>query len=418
MPLLIAANDIAQPQNMYRSFAFLSLLLAACAGPKTDQKPEEVKKGTFAYDEEFLKKYKKVHVLSSGDARVIVIGDYQARVMTSTAGGPSGNSYGWINYDLIASARTLPHINPVGGEDRFWLGPEGGQFALYFNKGDEFVFEKWQTPAVIDTEPFDLVSADSTQTTYRRSATVTNYSGTQFQMNIDRQVRLMDAEEIAALVGTSPGSITAVGFQTVNTVTNAGPKAWTAESGMPSIWILGMFNPTPGTTVIIPFKASPNRDKLITDDYFGKIPADRLVKRDSFLLFKGDGANRGKLGIAPGIAREIAGSFDADKNILTLVGFDISPDAAYVNSKWETQKEPFKGDAVNSYNDGPLEGGGQLGPFYEIESSSPALALKPGESKTHTQTTIHLEGDLHMLDQVATRLLGVSLLDLQARFRQ
>jgi hypothetical protein len=29
-------------------------------------------------------------------------------------------------------------LHKGGGEDRFWLGPEGGQYALYFNAGDPF----------------------------------------------------------------------------------------------------------------------------------------------------------------------------------------------------------------------------------------------------------------------------------------
>jgi hypothetical protein len=28
----------------------------------------------------------------------------------------------------------VPHINVFGGEDRFWLGPEGGQFSIFFAK--------------------------------------------------------------------------------------------------------------------------------------------------------------------------------------------------------------------------------------------------------------------------------------------
>ena len=53
-------------------------------------------------------------------------------------------------------------------------------------------------------------------------------------------------------------------------------------------------------------------------------------------------------------------------------------DALYVNSSWKMLAELFKGDVINSYNDGPV-GGGILGSFYEIETSSPALALAPGE---------------------------------------
>ena len=92
--------------------------------------------GTFAYDRTFLTKYKEVIELGSSNARLLIVNDYQARVMTSTANGDAGKSYGWMNYDLIKSGELVSHMNPFGGEDRFWLGPEGGQYALYFKKGD------------------------------------------------------------------------------------------------------------------------------------------------------------------------------------------------------------------------------------------------------------------------------------------
>ena len=50
-------------------------------------------------------------------------------------------------------------------------------------------------------------------------------------------------------------------------------------------------------------------------------------------------------------------------------------DALYVNSQWGDQDDPFDGDVINSYNDGPTEDGTIMGPFYEIEASSPAAAL-------------------------------------------
>ena len=89
----------------------------------------------------------------------------------------------------------------------------------------------------------------------------------------------------------------------------------------------------------------------------------------------------------------------------------------YVNSAWELQKEPFGGDVVNSYNDGPPKAGAtQLGKFYELESSSPALALKNGESASHTHQTIHLEGSEKQLDAVAHAALGVTLEEIKAAF--
>jgi hypothetical protein len=84
-----------------------------------------------------------------------------------------------------------------------------------------------------------------------------------------------------------------------------------------------------------------------------------------------------------------------------------------VNSKWELQKEPYKGDVVNAYNDGPLPTGTQLGPFYEIESSSSVKALKQGETEEYKQTTCHLQGDYGSLRELAKQLLGIDLNNLK-----
>jgi hypothetical protein len=68
------------------------------------------------------------------------------------------------------------------------------------------------------------------------------------------------------------------------------------------------------------------------------------------------------------------------------------------------------GDVVNSYNDGPPEPGQKpLGPFYELETSSPAAALKPGETLVHTHRTMHFVGDSAALDKIARKMLGTGL---------
>jgi hypothetical protein len=72
--------------------------------------------------------------------------------------------------------------------------------------------------------------------------------------------------------------------------------------------------------------------------------------------------------------------------------------------------DPFGGDVINSYNNGPPEPGAKpLGPFYELESSSPALLLAPGAAHTHSQTTIHITGPRDALDAIASRALGAGL---------
>jgi hypothetical protein len=74
------------------------------------------------------------------------------------------------------------------------------------------------------------------------------------------------------------------------------------------------------------------------------------------------------------------------------------------------QDNPFGGDAVNAYNDGrPEPGAKPLGPFYELETSSPALALQPGESGVHVQETYHFQGAEADLNRLAETLLGASL---------
>src|SRR4029079_16544306 len=127
---------------------------------------------------------------------------------------------------------------------------------------------------------------------------------------------------------------------------------------------------------------------------------------------------RSKIGLSPSRARSIAGSYDAAAHVLTLVQYARPANAtSYVNSMWEIQKEPFKGDVVNSYNDGPpAPGQPPLGPFYELESSSPALALEAGPSSLHVHRTFHLTGQDSDLDRRARAVLKTGLADLTGAF--
>lgn len=384
----------------------------SCNQSQPDVQQSEPAKGSYAYDAAFLKKYLKniIELKNNDGARVLLTADYQARVMTSSANNDSGNSFGWINYDLIASQKLSPQFNAVGGEERFWIGPEGGQYSFYFKKGDPFNINHWQVPLVIDTVAYKVLRKDSSSATFSQQATVTNYSGTVFNIDITRSVQLLDKSALENRLHASiPASVKWVAYQTDNNVKNTGGGEWKKETGLLSIWLLGMFTPSDETVAIVPFKNIPDVKKYITDNYFGKIPDDRLTMQDSALLLKCDGMHRSKLGLSPAIAKPIAGSFDFKRNILTIILFSVEETGDYVNSKWELQKEPYKGDVVNAYNDGPLEGGGQLGPFYELESSSAVRPLKPGETLQYKQVTCHFEGDHKALEQLAQQLLGAEL---------
>jgi hypothetical protein len=377
--------------------------------------------GTFGYDCDFVSRFHRAVVLSGGEAKVLVSPGLQARVMTSTAGGNSGTSYGWINYSLLESGKMLDHMNPFGGEDRFWIGPEGGQYSVFFKKGDPFDLEHWQTPRALDTEPFEVVSESADSLHCRKDVCVENYHGTVLRFTVDRIVRLLSAKRIQDCLGVEmPATVKAVGFESENRVTNTGEKAWEKEGGLISVWILGMFNASESMVVAIPFRDHPDLsgEPVVNDTYFGKVPADRLKIGSGILYFKGDAKLRSKIGLPPERVKPVMGSFDAEKKVLTLVQFTFDPGARdYVNSMWEIQKEPYLGDVINSYNDGSLGPAGQgLGAFYELESSSPALALKPGGSALHVHRTMHFEGTERDLDRICRSVLGVQLDDIKNAF--
>ena len=373
-------------------------------------------KMTFGDDVSFIGKRMEAVVLSdsTGSGKVCVVPALQGRVMTSSAEGDGGKGYGWVNYDLFKSGKTLPHINVYGGEDRFWLGPEGGQFSIFFAKGVPFTFENWFTPKALDTEPFDVVMKTRNSVTLKKNIQLKNYTGTVLDVKVDREVRVLNAGEAMTELGLKDDpSLKMVAYQSRNRITNAGKDAWTKESGMLSIWILGMYNPSPATTIVVPYNAGPESElgPVVNDAYFGKVPADRLVVKPHAIFFSGDGKCRSKIGLNPKRAKTVLGSYDALNKVLTIVQLSKPEGVAeYVNSMWELQKEPFKGDMVNSYNDGPATPGAKpMGPFFELESSSPAAALKPGESLSHVHRTVHMVGPEESLDKVAKAVLGVSL---------
>jgi len=389
--------------------------LAAGATPTTTHAAR------FGEDVAFLQTRTPLIVLSdrSGQAKVAVSPAWQGRVMTSTAGGDAGTSFGWINRELIASGKVQPHINVFGGEDRFWLGPEGGQFSIFFAKGAKFELSDWFTPAAIDTMPYEVAKQSKSSATFRAAFSVSNYSGTRFDVKVNREVRLLTARSAWEKLGLKTGKdVSLVAYETVNQITNDGKQPWEKATGLLSVWILGMYNPSPATIIVVPIKPGPESELgvKVTSDYFGSIPADRLVVKEDVIYFSGDGNFRSKIGINPKRSKSVLGSYDAANKVLTIVQF-TQPEGVtdYVNSLWKMQDKPFGGDAANSYNDGaPSPGAKPLGPFYEIESSSPAAALQPGQSLTHVHRTLHLSGDEKALDAVARKTFGVTLQEIQS----
>src|SRR5690349_20938420 len=166
-----------------RNALLLAMAMSSCAGTTT-----------FVDDLAFLDSHAQTLVLSdaSGNAKVALVPAWQGRVVTSTAQGDRGASFGLINRELVASGEIRPHINAFGGEDRFWIGPEGGQFSIFFPKGSAFDLEHWQTPPAIDSLPFELVQQSSERALFSQQFRLTNWSGTQFDVGVPREIALVD----------------------------------------------------------------------------------------------------------------------------------------------------------------------------------------------------------------------------------
>jgi hypothetical protein len=404
---------------------FAGLLLRACAllygadssaMTATESDGSGISVTKFGDDLAFLRKHTETIVLSDENeaAELVVAPVWQGRVMTSTAQGVSGRSLGWINRKHIAAGKIVPHINLFGGEERFWLGPEGGQFSIFHGKDGGFGWDNWQVPPPLDSLPFQTVGHSRDRATFRAGFSLTNYSGTVFRVEVRREVRLLSTKEAWSHLGLLPPEhVSLVAYESTNTLTNAGKMPWRKETGLLSIWIPGMLPASPTAIFIAPIKPGPQSELGVgvTSDYFHTPGPDRLKLTADAVYFRVDAGYQSKIGISPARSLGKFGSWDPERHLLTVVQFSQPAGVSeYVKSKWQIQKDPYAGDAINGYNDGATEPGAEtFGPFYEMESSSPAAALAPGESIEHTHRTIHLIGPDRELDKIARVALGISL---------
>lgn len=378
----------------------------------------------FGDDLAFIQQHVDAIVLANSDLqKIVVVPEWQGRTMTSTARGANGFSYGWVNYDRIESGKIEPQINLFGGEDRFWVSPEGSQYSFFFDPGVEMKLPNWRTPPEIDMHPFEVVNQQPHQVAFQKNMTLKNYSGHSFHMRVDRTVKInSDQETVACLKTELPEGVFSVSHESHNRVTNSGSLDWSPQDGLPAVWMLCMNKPSDSATVLVPFRKGPTeqRGKIVTADYFGELDASRLrvCEESGLIYFVGDGKLRSKLGVAFQRATDYLGAWDAENGCLTIAQFNLPKevDVGYTNNLWKHVDDPYCGDVINSYNDGPNESGSMMGPFYELETLSPALNLKSGESYTHVHRTIHLEGDRDGLNQLVNHIFGVDIRTIEDVF--
>jgi hypothetical protein len=379
-------------------------------------------KKKFGEDAAFILKYTDGFVLSIGKQKIIVVPKYQGRIMTSTANGDDGFSFGWMNNSLIESGKFGENFSAFGGEDRFWIGPEAGKYGIFYDKGKAFKWENWRTPAYIDKETFELVNKSSASASFRHQFEVVNYSGNHFQVKVNRTIQLLTRTEAEKILNYPiDEKISVVAFQSNNEMINIGESSWNRETGLLNIWIVGIFSPSENTNVVIPIM--PGNDSAlgyrVTDDYFKPVPEQRLKSENNAVYFKGDGQFQCKIGVNHKRSKGILGSYDPVNKVLTIIKFN-QPDSyfGYANHLSNEKNGAYDGDAIMSYNDGPVNAGEKpFGPYYELETNSPVKELAPGNSLKHIHTTIHFQGDTASLNKLSLALLGVSLEKIQSALK-
>ena len=363
--------------------------------------------GAFATDLAFLRaRDPDLLTLAAGSAALVASPKYQGIVFTSTATGEE--SFGYLAREVFDQPTPSPHINGYGGENRLWLGPEGGPYSIFFAPGVPYDRETWYTPPAIDVEPWTLVAHDSAAVSFAKADTLTNRAGTSFAYRIDRTVTLLDdgalAERLAAAsprFGESPPGVTAVGYRTRNRLTNIGPEAWTREGGTLCLWALDMLPGGDSVVVVYPLSQNGRSAADTVVRYFGEMGPDQLRVTGDYALLRGSGAALAKIGLPPGLATGTGAALDYARGTLTVIDYDFDPEGIYLGMEWRDLADPYAGDAATTYNDpGPDA-------FYELESIGEAAFLAPGETADHRHTVYHFAGPTAALEQVATAVTGV-----------
>jgi hypothetical protein len=360
--------------------------------------------------------------------KVIVSPLLQGRVMTTRVG--AADSTGFICYREIQEGEKHEGFNNFGGQDRFWLGPEGGRHSLYFAPGIVQSRENWKVPENLDRGPFPVIATLVDRVRMERPLEFASTSGTNFQAKVEREVGLIPqadmkrALKVALETGTSY-----VGSYSENRLTNTGPEVWVKEAGIPNIWILGQFVPGRRAVIIAPVKDSSDpgyRD----EDYFGKVPPSRLkvlpASAGKAVLLLADGWAEGKFGVSwksvvlsPDASRRmgVAGSFDFDRNLLIVVRFDVPESPAdYASSFWKGTHGDWEGDLFQCYNSDRSKTPDERYAFYELESVSPNPALAPGQTVAHRQETHCFQGEYPRLKELASKILGIDLDEVRKSF--
>ncbi|WP_111980140.1 DUF6786 family protein [Algibacillus agarilyticus] len=401
--------------KMIPCLLWLTFTLQGCTLIKNDEldNAPTMSKNEFNADVDLLKQQFNPVVLSDGQRKLIVVPELQGRIMTATANATKGQTFGWFNHDYLQT----PHQSrstPIGGADRLMFGPETGTFSQFFPHGKERTTDNLYAQDAIVMQPYNVIAQTASKITVQAPVTLVNNADTTFEFDVKRTVRLFSKAEIEAMTKlTHLDTVEFVGYGSDTQIINTG-EAWKKETGLVSIWHLGAFKPSADTTVVIPTKGTVKE----ATPYFNAIKTSHTQTAKNHVFYKADAQYMNKTGVPPHQTKPIMGAYDAQRNLLTLVMFNISKHQAarYVTASWIDSSDPYNGEIVNVFNDGPDDFGQYFGPFYEMESSSAAFELSSGGSQSHYHYTLHFQGDKTALNKITTELLGITLSEIEQVF--
>jgi len=381
-------------------FIIFSFILVSCNNSK---------KQTYHNSIKSIAKYTDIIELHSDDGkgRIAIAPAIQGKVITTTYGGLNGVSNGWLNKNAI-QPDTLDYA-AIGGEDRIWFGPLGGQHSFYYQQIKPLDEKNWKVPASLSSEPYKLIKLLDKEVLMSKEMKLINFVGTKFNFKVLRKIKLLEKNIIEKNLAINfDETLDYVAYESAHSVENIGDKEWKKETGLVSLWSAGMFEGSDETVVIIPLKKDSSLDDI--HKYMGSLDTNRLQLKNNVLLFKADGKYRSKIGVSNEVASEIYGSYSKDKNRLTIVQYRKTNDTMYSNSTVSVQENPYKGEVIPIYNNGMMDYSqtNQVS-FFELESTSSMVELLPNERLNHYHRVYHFSGSENLLTKISEKLLGINL---------
>jgi uncharacterized protein DUF6786 len=362
---------------------------------------------------------RKTYVLSGRDAqrKVLVCPELAGRVMGTSWAGENGPFGGFIDEQAFREGMKDIWDN-WGGEERYWLGPEGGQFGLMF-RDQCACFENYHVQEGFNRTPYEVIEVSplAKSLTMHCRMRLTNKIGTRFDIEVTRRITVLDDCPYTNGCGDS---VRFVGFQSESSLMNIGERPFTRETGALAHWHLGQFLVGEHVVGIIPYRTDGDGAPSVREDYFkdfcigGAIASNRYWLLNNCALFKADGKVRAKIGQNRSRATGLLGSYNLETNEIVLLDYDFYPRLEYAASYWYEQPLPYEGDVISFSAEGPESAGAAPGRCYELEALSPALFLYPGESFTWRTRTMHLAGPRRVLAGICQRFLGPNSSQLEA----